>query len=140
MVFSEPNMVNDFCNWLFSPQHQNVIAIAHNARAYDAYFLYNYLLNQSITPNIIFQGSKIMYCHVGVNLNIKLLDSLNFLSMALSRLPESFGLKEMKKGHFPHLYSTEEILSCPPLERLPHLPDVSFYDPDNINFYYVVKK
>ena len=65
-----------------------------------------------------------MYCHVGVNLNIKLLDSLNFLSMALSRLPQSFGLKEMKKGYFPHLYSTEEILSHPLLERLPHLPEV----------------
>ena len=83
-----------------------------------------------------------MYCHVGVNLNIKLLDSLNFLSMALSRLPQSFGLKEMKKGYFPHLYSTEEILSHPLLERLPHLPEVSFYDPNNMScekrddFYY----
>ena len=101
MVFSSPNMVNNFCNWLFSSQHWNVMAIAHNARAYDAYFLYDYLLNQSITTNIIFWGSKIMYCHVGVNLNIKLLDSLNFLSMALSRLPQSFGLEELRKGYFP---------------------------------------
>ena len=74
-----------------------------------------------------------MYSHMGVNLNIKLLDSLNFLSMALLRLPESFGLKQMKKGYFPHLYSTEEILSYPPLERLPHLPDASFYNPDNMS-------
>ena len=91
MVFSGPNTVNNFCNWLFPPNTKMSQPIAHNARAYDAYFLYNYLFNQSITPNIIFQGSKIMYCHMGVNLNIKLLDSLNFLSMALLRLPESFG-------------------------------------------------
>ena len=70
---------------------------------------------------------------MSVNLNIKLLDLLNFLSMALLRLPESFGLNEMKKGYFPHLYSTEEILSHLLLERLPHLLDVSFYDPDNMS-------
>ena len=45
-----------------SKQHANVTVIAHNARAYDAYFIYNYLLTQSITPEIIFRGSKIMYC------------------------------------------------------------------------------
>ena len=74
-----------------------------------------------------------MYCHVGVSLNIKLLDSLNFLSMSLSRLPQSFGLNEMKKGYFPHLYSTEEILSHPLLQILPHLLEVSFYKPDNMS-------
>ena len=39
----------------------------------------------------------------------------------------------MKKGYFPHLYSTEEILSHPLLERLPHLLDASFYDPNNMS-------
>ena len=62
--------VERFCSWLFSHQHRDIIAIAHNVCAYDAYFLYNYLLQQSIIPNIIFKGSKIMYCHVGSGLNI----------------------------------------------------------------------
>ena len=49
-----------------------------------------------------------MYCHVSSSLNIRLLDSLNFLNMLLSQLPKSFGLVEMNKGYFPHLYNTQE--------------------------------
>ena len=64
-VFHGQNTVREFCSWLFSEQHINVTVIAHNARAYDMYFIYNYLLMQSITPEIIFRGSKIMYCKVG---------------------------------------------------------------------------
>ena len=70
VVFRGEKTVERFCSWLFSHQHRDVIAIAHNACAYDAYFMYNYLLQQSIIPNIIFKGSKIMYCHVGSDLNI----------------------------------------------------------------------
>ena len=51
---------------------------------------------QSITAEIIFRGSKIMYCKVGRGLNIKILDSLNFLNMPLDKLPKSFGLKEKR--------------------------------------------
>ena len=84
VIFRGEKTVEIFCSWFFSHQHRDVIAIAHNACAYDAYFLYNYRLQQSIIPNIIFKGSKIMYCHVGSGLNIRLLDSLNFLNMPLS--------------------------------------------------------
>ena len=60
VIFHGQNTVREFCSWLFLEQHINVTVIAHNARAYDAYFIYNYLLMQSITPEIIFRGSKIM--------------------------------------------------------------------------------
>ena len=109
VIFHGQNTVKEFCAWLFSKQHANVTVIAHNARAYDAYFIYSYLLTQSITPEIIFRGSKIMYCKVGRGLNIKILDSLSFLNMPLDKLPKSYGLKEMKKGYFPHLYNTQEM-------------------------------
>ena len=133
MIFRGKNMVKDFCQWLFSSQYKNIIAIAHNARSYNAYFLYKYIINQSMIPNIIFQGSKIMYCHVGMELNIKLLDSLNFLNMPLSKLPKSFGLKEMSKGYFPHLYNTQEINGDESMKCLPHLPDIKDYDADNMS-------
>ena len=109
VIFHGQNTVKEFCLWLFSKQHINVTVIGHNTRAYDAYFIYNYLLMQSITPKIIFKGSRIMYCKVGKGLNIKILDSLNFLNMPLDKLPKSFGLKEMKKGYFPHLYNTQQM-------------------------------
>ena len=133
VIFHGPNTVNKFCMWLFSEQHVNVIVIAYNARAYDAYFIYNYLLTQSITPEIIFRGSKIMYCRVGRCLNIKILDSLNSLNMPLDKLPKSFGLKEMKKGYFPHLYNTQEMNNLEGSKFLPHLPPIKFYDVDNMN-------
>ena len=68
--FRGEKTIEQFCSWLFSHQHRDVIAIAHDAHAYDTYFLYNCLLQQSIIPNIIFRGSKIIYCHVGSGLNI----------------------------------------------------------------------
>ena len=127
MIFAGMNTVQNFCQWLIHPQHKNTLVIAHNAKAYDAYFIYTYLIRTAIKPSIIFQGTKIMYCHIKT-LNIKLLDSVNFLPMPLASLPNSFGLDEMKKGFFPYLYNTfhqkEPYLS--------HLPDMSFYDPDNM--------
>ena len=105
--------------------------MAHNARAYNAYFVYNYLINNSIILQIIFEGSKIMYCKINNQLNIRMLDSLNFLPMALCQLPKSFGLKELKKGYFPHLYNTSKH------ERdfdkvLLYLPDIHFYNVNNM--------
>ena len=132
-IFHGQNTVRGFCSWLFSEQHINVTVIAHTPRAYDVYFIYNYLLTQSITPKIIFRGSKIMYCKVGRGLNIKILDSLNFLNMPLDKLPKSFGLKEMKKGYFPHLYNTQQMNNLEGSKFLPHLAPLEFYDVDNMN-------
>ena len=126
-IFSGPETVETFCQWLIHPQHKNTIVMAHNAKAYDAYFIYTYLIRAGIKPSIIFQGTKIMYCHIK-GLNIKFLDSVNFLPMPLSALPHSFGLSEMKKGFFPHYYNTFQ----PKEAHLHHLPDVHYYDPDNM--------
>lgn len=41
-------------------------------------------------------------------LGITIIDSLCFLPMALSKLPKCFGLTELKKGHFPHLFNLRE--------------------------------
>ena len=59
-------------------------------------------------PTIIYSGSKIMYMSVGRGLDIRLLDSLNFLPMKLAALPKAFGLQELKKGWFPHFFNTKE--------------------------------
>ena len=56
---------------------------------------------------------------------IRILDSFNFLPMALEKLPDSFGLTEMAKGYFPHLFNTKENQNT----SLPTLPDVKYYNP-----------
>ena len=110
---------------------KNMTVIAHNARAYDAYFVYNYLINNSIVLQIIFRGSEIMYCKINNQLNIRLLDLPNFLSMALSQLPKSFGLQELKKRYFSHLYNTLENADHFS-KALPCLPEIKYYDVDNM--------
>jgi len=129
VIFRGSNTANNFCDWLFHRQHRNCIVIAHNAKAYDSYFLYSFLIHSAFNPNIIFSGSKIMYCHIGKGLNIKLLDSVNFLPMPLANLPKSFGLVELKKGYFPHLLNTFN----PPRSSFETLPDIKYYAPDNMS-------
>ena len=130
MVFKGYETAKEFCQWLFQEQHSNFTVIAHNSKAYDAYFLYKYILDNSMAPDpIIFSGSKIMYMKVGRSLNIRIIDSLNFLPMPLASFPKSFELTELKKGFFPHFFNLPE--NCNVI--LPHLPHSSYYDPDSMS-------
>ena len=47
-----------------------------------------------------------MHMHVERGLNIRIIDSLNFFPMRQAALPKAFGLKEIKKGYFPHFMNT----------------------------------
>ena len=132
VIFKGRDTVDQFCSWLISEQHTGVIAMAHNARAYDNYFIYHHVIKNGMKPSIIFRGAKIINFHIRNNLNIRLLDSLNFLTMPLSQLPKSFGLSEMKKGFFPHLYNTQDVLDDPTRLNLESHPPSEFYDPDNM--------
>ena len=51
--------------WLFDRQHKESTVLAHNLKGYDGIFLLQYLIGQSIRPNIIYNGSKIVYMCVG---------------------------------------------------------------------------
>ena len=133
IVFSGPKTVELFCEWLFSNQHKNVTVMAHNARSYDNYFIYGYLITNGVLPEIVFNGCKIMYLRVGNGLNIRLLDSLNFLPMPLAALPKSFGLRELKKGYFPHLYNNEDTMKANSKQKLQKHPDIKYYDKDSMS-------
>ncbi|CAG2212305.1 unnamed protein product [Mytilus edulis] len=107
-LFKDSKATDEFCRIVFSDQYKNSILLSHNGSGYDNYFLLEWLLTNSIRPEIIFSGSKIMYMLVRRGLNIKVLDSLNFLPMKLSKIPKAFGLKELKKGYFPLFFNTED--------------------------------
>ena len=69
-----------------------------------------------------------MYMYVPRGLSIRILDSVNFLPMKLAKLPEAFGLRELKKGFFPHFFNRKE--------NVPYsgpYPLVQFYAPDYMN-------
>lgn len=46
--------------------------------------------------------------HIANKLILTFLDSLNFLPMKLTKIPEAFVLEELAKGFFPHLFNTKE--------------------------------
>lgn len=60
-------------------------------------------------------------------LNIKLIDSYNFLPMALAKLPSCFGLHELRKGYFPHLFNTRDNQ-----EYVGPLPEAKYYSPETM--------
>lgn len=96
----------DLGSWIFSEHHKGFTVLFHNL-SYDGQFLMQYLLSQAIRPSsIIYRGSKIQMFGVS-GLQIRVIDSFNFLPMALAKLPEAFQLESLAKGFFPHFFTCE---------------------------------
>ena len=113
-VFQGKNAVKDFCTWLFTPQHQDCIVIAHNFQGYDSYPIVKFLNENAIACNAIYNGTKCMTLETKTKrshqfgIRIKFIDSLNFIPMALAKFPKTFGQDELCKGYFPHFFNKDE--------------------------------
>ena len=106
-IFQGKNTVVDFCKWLFTKEHQDCIATAHNFQGYDGYFIQNYLNENNVKYEVILRGAKILSMVVPM-FNIKFIDTLNFFPISLGKLPQTFGMDELCKGYFPHKFNKEE--------------------------------
>ena len=106
-IFEGENTNNDFCRWIFTTQHKNCTFIAHNFQGYDGYFTQRYLNENGIKYDIILRGAKILSLSMPM-FNIRFIDSLNFIPMALAKFPGTFGIDEISKGYFPHLFNRRE--------------------------------
>lgn len=95
-TFRGENVPADFCNHIMTRHYRNTVIRAHNAKGFDNYPILNALIDQhSVKPNkILYNGSKIMYMHVAHGMDLTFLDSLNFLGMKLSKIPQCFELQE----------------------------------------------
>ncbi|XP_072030691.1 uncharacterized protein [Amphiura filiformis] len=94
---------------------------------YDGYFILQFLYDNGVKPDIIMNGAKIMSIFVpGLGITFK--DSLNFFPMALSKLPKSFGVQELCKGYFPHLFNTKENG-----HYVGEIPAAEFFDPEGMS-------
>ncbi|GBM11143.1 hypothetical protein AVEN_243014-1 [Araneus ventricosus] len=118
---------NYFCAWLFSPTHKGFTAIAHNMKGFDGQFIMAWMLQQGTTPAVISNRSKVMSI-THTTLHIRVIDSFNFLSMSLSKIPGCFELSELKKGYFPHLFNSKENQSY-----VGSYPDPKYFNPDAIS-------
>ena len=59
--------------------------------------------------------------------DIRFIDSINFVSGALTTLPKTFGFPELKKGYFPHLFNTPGNQ-----DYVGSIPAKYYYDPDHM--------
>ncbi|GBN09370.1 hypothetical protein AVEN_156329-1 [Araneus ventricosus] len=91
----------------FSPKQKGHTVIAHNMKGFDGQFIVGWMLEQGTSPSVIPIGSKLMSI-LHPSLGITIIDSMSFLPMCLSKLPNCFGLSELKKGYFPHLFNVRE--------------------------------
>ena len=106
-LFQGKDTVKDFCKWLFTPQHKGCIVVAHNFQGYDGYFITDYLVQNAIKHEIIYRGAKSLTLQVP-DWDIKFIDSINFIPMALAKFPKTFGQDELCKGYFPHAFNKDE--------------------------------
>ena len=96
--------------------HKDAIVIAHTFKGYEGQFILNYLVHTAcITPTVIMNGTKMLSMQA---LDLKFIDSYNYLP--------AFGLKELKKGYFPHFFNTQANQNC-----VRPYPAASFYSPDD---------
>ena len=68
-----------------------------------SYFILRYLYDNKVLPNLIMNGAKVMEMTVA-QCDIRFIDSLNFLAMALGQFHKTFGLTELAKGYFSHFF------------------------------------
>ncbi|KAK5643501.1 hypothetical protein RI129_007346 [Pyrocoelia pectoralis] len=121
------NVISTFMGHILNmrKKFKNVTVIAHNGGGFDHQFILNHILTQTdLVPELIMRGTKLVSMFLD---NVRFLDSLNYFQMALSKLPKVFGLTEIRKGYFPHLFNTTDhqnyIGPIPPLET---------FEPDNL--------
>lgn len=115
--------LNEFCFWLFTDKHKQYTVFCHNL-TYDGTFIMRFIFDQGHKPKVLMRGLKIICMEF---MNIKFLDSYNFLTMPLSKLPQTMGF-QAKKGHFPHLFNRPENYN----KVFPTLPDMKYYGPDEM--------
>ena len=107
---------------------QETVCIAHNAQGFDAQFILKYFVERTDMRDkvsVILNGSKIISMKI---LHLKFIDSLNYMHMSLSALPKAYGLSNIKKGTFPHLFNTPENENY-----VGEMPPLDTYSPDTMS-------
>ena len=117
--------VHDFLEWLDTlteNETRKVTVLAHNFQGYDGYFVvFQYHDDNQIVKQLR-NGAKLLQV---VRDDIQFIDSLSFFQFALRAFSKTFGLTELKKGHFPHLFNVPENQ-----EYVGPLPAKHFYMPE----------
>jgi len=117
--------VGDMLIYLCKPHlwAKKIVAIAHNAKAFDLHFILNRAVMLKWKPELIISGLMIMCKKME---HLVFLDSVYFLPCALLKLPEAFGLLA-SKSWYPHYFNTRENLNY-----VGPIPDMTYYGVDDM--------
>ena len=96
-IFQGNTTQKDFFVWLFTDEHIGCTVIAHNFQGYKSYYILQYLREQGVKNEVITRGGKTLSFAVPM-LDIKFIDSLNYIPIKLANFPKTFGIEELAKG------------------------------------------
>ena len=116
---------------ILNKKYKGFTFIAHNAKGYDAQFIRQELDKRRVKYDKITAGRKILHLMIP-HLQIRIIDSLSFISQPLSKFPKMFGLQNIAKGTYPYRFNTKANWSyvgpMPPLEEfLPEDMDIDVH-------------
>ena len=118
--------IDDFCRWLINDIHNGYTVIFHNGAGYDFHFIHEYMVKNNLIPDVIMNGSNIKTMSLK-KLNMRFIDSLQFIPEALKNFPKTFGFDNLAKGDFPHKFNRPENY-----DYIGTIPDIKYYDVDNM--------
>ena len=126
--FRGEHCIKSFLEWLDTLTENDtrpVTVIAHNFQGYDGYFIVDEYHRQHRLIEQVRNGGKLMQV---THDRIRFIDSLSFFQMPLSAFPKTFGITELKKGYFPHLFNPPENQ-----EYVGLIPDMKYYMPETMS-------
>jgi len=117
--------VADLLSYLckLQPWCNEVVAIEHNAKAFDSQFILKRAILLKWNPQIILSGLKIISMQMQ---HLDFLDSISYLPMPSRKLPEAFGLSP-SKSRYQHYFITKANL-----DFFGPIPDIGYFGADEV--------
>jgi hypothetical protein len=126
-IFSGKNTAYNFTSFLLNERYNGVTCLAHNGSGYDFLIVLEKIITDFFVPvHTIYSGAKIITLIIA-EYNIRMIDSMSFIPMALKKIPGIFNL-ESSKGDFPHFFNLDENF-----HYIGPYPGVSFYGADSMS-------
>jgi DNA polymerase III alpha subunit (gram-positive type) len=106
LIWQDP--VGDMLSYLCESRHwcKQIIAIAHNAKAFDLHFILNRAIFLKLRPELIMSGQNIMCMTME---HTEFIDSICFLPFPLRKLSDAFGLTASKSWYLHYFNKMESL-------------------------------
>jgi len=113
----------DLLSYLCEPWCNKVVAIAHNAKAFNSQFILKREILLKWNTQIILSGLKMINITMQ---HLNFLYSISYLPMPLRKLPEASGLS-MSKSWYMHYFNTKSNL-----DYVDTIPDIEYFGVDEM--------